>query len=142
MATEKITKKDNFNTLKAFVLGETAEIDVDAMVEFIDNEIAALDRKAAKAKEAAEKKKAENDELGDIVASVLTDEFTSIPEITEKVNAILPEGSEEVSAAKVSNRLSKLVKNGLAVKDQANVPATEVSKARKIVVYATLNAAE
>ena len=128
MADKKITKRDNFEAIAAFLAdaGKTEWADV------ISHEIELLDNKAAKAKEAAAKKKAVNDELGDAVAAVLTDELTTIADITAKVEG------EDVTVAKVTNRLSKLVANGVARKEQITVGADGAK--RKVMAYAFANA--
>ena len=62
MTTEKMTKKDYFETIKVlvdFVKDKGLEldgIDFDGVTEFCDKEIDALARKAEKAREAAAKK--------------------------------------------------------------------------------------
>lgn len=90
------TKRDKLNAI-IDLLGDNEEL-----VEFCKAEIALLDKKAEKAKEAAAKKKAAGDELSDLVESLLTDEYQSIGEITEQI------GDEAITARKVGYRLSKL----------------------------------
>jgi hypothetical protein len=126
MADKKITKRDNFEAIAAFLAdaGKTEWADV------INHEIELLDNKAAKAKEAAAKKKAVNDELGDAVAAVLTDELTTIADITAKVD-----GGEDVTVHKVTNRLTRLVNAGVAKKEQISVPTAD-GKTRKVMAYA------
>lgn len=106
---KKITKRDRFEEIKA-LLADNADI-----VAFCDNEIALLDGKAEKAKARAAAKKADGDELEAIVAGKLTDEFQTIAEITALI------GDDEITNAKVQNRLSKLVNKGVAVKEQITV---------------------
>ena len=72
-------------------------------VAFIETQIAALDRKAAKAKERAAQRKAEGDELREAIYKVLTTEPKTIAQIIAAV------GDEELTAAKVSSRLGQLV---------------------------------
>ena len=122
--TIKITKKDNFisivNTLEA--AGHTDLADV------MKHEIELLDGKAAKAKATAAKKKTEGDELTAIVARTLTDELSTIADITAKI------ADANVSTAKVQYRLNTLVANGIARKEQITVGEGE-SK-RKLMAYA------
>ena len=109
-ATEKkITKRDRYEEIKT-LLADNADI-----IAFCDNEIALLDGKADKAKARAAKKKADGDELETIVASKLTNEFQTIADITALIN------DDEVTSAKVQNRLTKLVNKGIAVKEQITV---------------------
>ena len=72
-------------------------------IAFIDTQIAALDRKAAKAKERAAAKKAEGDELREKIYNVLTAEPQTIAQIIAAV------GIEDLTSAKVSSRLGQLV---------------------------------
>ena len=125
----KITKKEMFALIKETIItGVMPEaIDEDAIVEFCDKEIAALDRKAGKAKETAARKRAEGDELTERVAEVLSDELTTIADITELI------GDEAVSKAKVQYRLNQLVKAGRAVKEEMTVETD--GKKRKVMGF-------
>lgn len=127
MATKKITKKDNFTAIAAFLTeaGKTEWADV------INHEIELLDKKAATAKATAAKKKTEGDALTAAVEAVLTDELTTIADIARKVEF---EG-DEVTIAKVQFRLNSLVTNGKAVKEQITIAGGEGSKARKLMAY-------
>lgn len=114
--TEKITKKTMFETIKAAADAiATDVVSVEAIVEFCDAQIDQIDKKAAKAKEKAAEKKAANDELTEVVASILTNEFQTADEITAKIDG------EDVSRAKVINRLTKLIGAGTAVKDTVKI---------------------
>ena len=136
---EKITttKRDMFVAIKALAEGgslHVADFDeniTDEMIaEFCTKEIAALDNKAIKAKERAAAKRAENDELLEVVRSVMsTEEFETIKDIASRIEG------EDVTDHKVMNRLSVLVREGLAEKSTITVPATETTKARKLVAY-------
>ena len=84
----RVTKKNKFEMLREALglLGEVShKLDVDMLNEFIDNEIAALDNKSAKAKERAAAKKTERDELCDVVLSVLTAEPQTRDEISNRI---------------------------------------------------------
>lgn len=128
----KLTKKDIFTKIKEFV--ETGATDIDKIVitEFCDKEIAALDAKAVKAKERAAKKAAEGDALRDAVAAVLTDEFVPIADIV----AALEEEHPDVTVGKVTYRLTSLVKDGKAQKQEITVETN--GKKRKVQGYAAL----
>ena len=130
MTNTKITKKDRFATLIALFSGDIILEDIadaDDYVAFFEKEVAALDKKAAKAKETAAKKKAEGDELTDRIADVLTDEFATISDIVKAL------GDEDVSNQKASYRLGKLVDAGKAVKGELNIGGE--GKTRKVVAY-------
>ena len=116
---KKVTKKEMFTEIKAVL--ETVE-GSEELVTFVEKQIEALDNEAAKAKERKAKKVAE-DTLKDTVASLLTDEFQTAEAIVDAI------GDEEVSKAKVVNRLSKLIADGVAVKEQTKVGD------RKVVCY-------
>ena len=124
---EKMTKRDQFNTIKS-LLADHADI-----VEFCDNEIALLNKKALKAKEAAAKKRAEGDELTEVVYSAVSaDNFESIPEIAARIEG------PDVTVAKVTYRLTQLVKAGRVEKTEVTIPGGEGVKARKVMAYKAL----
>ena len=126
-STVKVTKKDNFNALIAYLTDSTAEVDVDALVEFCQNEIALLDKRSAKAKETAAAKKSEGDALTEAIAAVLPADFTTIDDVVDLIN------DPEVTRGKVQYRLTQLVKAGTAEKGEI---ATSVDgKTKKIAAY-------
>ena len=127
---EKLTKKQMFEGMIAHFNGEDVEIDNEAFVEFCQDQIADLDKKAAKAKERAAAKKAEGDELTDLVHSVLTDEYQTIADITVAVAETVP----DVSASKITARLTKLFNAGAIEKEQISVEDGE-GKTRKCMAY-------
>lgn len=136
---EKMTKRNVFEALINYansgVMAYAAdESDVvvtsEALAAFAENEIALLDKKAAKAKERAATKKADGDELTEAVrAAMSTEEFEPIADIATRIEG------EDVTVAKVQYRLTQLVKNGEAEKEQITVPGGEGQKARKIMAY-------
>lgn len=119
----KVTKKEMFEMIKA-ALAENKDV-----VDFCDKEIASLDRKAAKAKERAAEKKADGDELTAVVESVLTDELTTIADITAKIDG------PDVTVHRVSYRLSQLAKNGKAVAEDITVAGVDGGKKRTVKAY-------
>ena len=127
---ENYTKKQMFEGLIAYFHGENVEIENEDFVEFCQNQIADLDKKAAKAKERAAAKKAESDELTDLVYSVLTDEYQTIADIT----VVVAETVSDVSASKVTARLTKLFNAGSIEKEQISVEDSE-GKKRKCMGY-------
>ena len=129
---KKITKREMFEAIKAgCTTGEWTVSDVE-IAEFCDNEIALLDKKAAKAKERQAAKKAEGDELTDIVKSVMsTDEFEVIADIAAKVAEVDP----EATLHKTTYRLTQLVKNGMAESTEVKVPGSEGQKTRTLKAY-------
>lgn len=126
----KITKRERYESIKALcdIVGDPEGIDVAGIVAFCDKEIETLDARAEKAKERAAIKRAEGDELLEIVYNALTDEFETRDAITERI------GDENISVAKVTYRLTSLVKAGRAVKDETNVTGAD-GKNRRVSVY-------
>ena len=130
MTTVKVTKRERYESIKALVeaVGAVEGIDTDGIVAFCDKEIAALDTRAEKAKERAAEKRAEGDELQAAVLAALTDKPASRQEITDRIEG------EDVTVAKVGYRLTALVKQGLAVKEEIAVTG-EDGKSKKAAAY-------
>ena len=109
MSDVKKTKKDYLNELAS--IPEISEN--EELATFIANEIELLDKRAAKAKERAEKNKTEGDELKAAVVGALNSEtFTVIADIVAAIEI------EDVTPAKVTARLTSLVKDGVVVKEE------------------------
>lgn len=122
---KKVTKKEWYAEIRKIV--EAADVENrDGALEFIDNQVRLLEAKAAKAQENAAKKKAKGDELREAVYAVLTTELQSIDQITEQV---VLEG-EDVTKAKVTARLTQLVKADMAAKD-----SIKTDDGRKVTAY-------
>lgn len=129
---EKITKKEMFGLIKAAVNGDAVEVNVEAISAFCDKEIAALDAKAAKAKERAAAKKAEADVLYDQVKDALNaEEFQTIADIS----AVVAEVNADATVSKVTYRLTKLVEAGVAEKTDVSIPGVDGGKARKVKAF-------
>ena len=130
---KKITKRERFEAVKALAVASVSAgiegVDVDGLVEFCDKEIEALDRKAAKAKETAAKKRAEGDELTERVFAAVGSDPLTIDDIVEILD------DEEASKGKVQYRLSQLHRAGRVDKVQVAVGGGENGKARKLVAY-------
>ena len=132
---EKMTKRNVYEALINYantgvMSYDGNEVTAEALAAFAENEIALLDKKAVKAKERAATKKAEGDELTEAVrAAMSTEEFEPIADIAARIEV------EDVTVAKVQYRLTQLVKNGEAEKEQITVPGGEGQKARKIMAY-------
>ena len=133
---KKITKREMFEAIKAgCTTGNWTVSDIE-VAEFCENEIALLDKKAAKAKERQAEKKAAGDELTDAVKAALTDEFTVIADIAAKVAETY---GEDATVARITYRLTQLVKNGEAENGDVKIAATEGQKARTIKAYKLAN---
>ena len=123
MAEVKVTKKDWYAQIRAVVEASDNE-QKEGILGFIDHEVELLEAKAAKAAERAASKKADGDELRNAVQAVLTDELQTIDAITAQIDG------EDVTKAKVTARLTQLVKAGVAAKDMVK---TEDN--RKVTAY-------
>ena len=132
---EKITKREMFEAIKETFETGSCKYDAAVVTAFCDKEIAALDSKAAKAKERAAAKKAEADVLMGQVEDALTDEFQVIADIAAAVAGV----NADATVSKVTFRLTKLVESGVAEKTQVTIPATETTKARKVQAYRLAN---
>lgn len=128
---EKMTKVMWFDEIKAVIENSEYE-NKEGALEFIDKQVELITSKAAKAKERAEKAKAKGDEMREAVKAVLTEEFQTIDAITAQVEG------EEITKAKVTARLTQLVKAGVAEKDQIK----EEGSSRKVMAYRLIEEAE
>ena len=132
---EKMTKRNVYEALINYATTgvmsyDGNEVTAEALAAFAENEIALLDKKAVKAKERAATKKAEGDELTEAVrAAMSTEDFEPIADIAARIEG------EDVTVAKVQYRLTQLVKNGEAEKEQITVSGGEGQKVRKIMAY-------
>ena len=126
--TKKATpKKEMFEQIKESLIASNASAE---LVEFIDKEIESLNKKAEAAKAARAKKKATDDELTEEVFSYLNENtFTTIPQIMKNF-----EGKEEITQAKITARLKKLVDAERVEKDMVKV-SSEGEKARQLTGY-------
>lgn len=128
---EKVTKRVRYEQILSLIDEAVdhafEDYDFAGLREFCDKEIEALDRKAAKAKERAAEKKAEADELYDVVISAVTDEFEPIADIAARIEG------DGVTASKVAYRLNQAAKNGVLEKGEVVIETD--GKKRKAVAY-------
>lgn len=111
--TKKTTKTEYFAMIKDALNGAMLSDEQKAEVmDFIDTQVAQIAAKAEKAKARAAEKKAKGDELRDAVQAVLTNEYQDIDTIMSQIDA------EDVTRAKISARLTQLVKAEIAEKEQ------------------------
>ena len=125
--TVKITERDIYNSIL------DGSFDIDVLKGFAEKKLAQLDHRNEKAKERAAKKRAESDELLDVVLKYVSDEPQSREDIT---NAMIADG-HDVTAGKVGYRLTALSKGEDApvVKQEATIPGVDGTKARRVMVY-------
>ena len=119
---KKMTKAMMFEAVRDVIV-ESDAVEKDMMVEFIDKQLEQLAAKAEKAKERAAQKKSDGDELRAVVKAVLTDELQPIDAIVAQIDG------EDVTKAKITARLTQLVKTGEAAKEQVK------DGSRKIMAY-------
>lgn len=127
---KKITKREKFEMLKEIIRGDVnVEMTVEQaeLIDFLDAQIVAIDTKAEKAKARNAEKKANGDELRDVVQAILTEEYQTIDAIVAQIEG------EDVTKAKVTARLTSLVKNGLAEKEDVKDEEGRKLKAYKLV---------
>ena len=110
---KKMTKKEMFGLLLGLL--ETAEVaERDELKNFVAHEIEMIDNKAAKAKTYKRKKTA--DVLKEQIYTKLDVlEFRTIHDIVSDFN------DADITAAKVSARLTSLVKEGRAIKEEIKI---------------------
>lgn len=126
----KLTKKNIYDALINFAnsgamectIGEEKHtITSEELFNFATNEKAQLEKKNVAARKRAADKAAA-DELLNAVASVLTDEFQTIAEVTDCI-----EGAD-VTTAKIQYRLNSLVKAGEAEKQEMKIAGADGKK--------------
>ena len=112
MATVKVTKKDYFNALRALVVDTEIE-NKTALIDFIDNELALLAKKANSAKSKPSKAQAENEGIKTAIIAALNEAEKALT-ITEFQTAY-PEFAE-YSNQKLSALFKQLVDAGAVEK--------------------------
>ena len=129
----KMTKRDNFISLKILVANSPAEPEVKARLEaFIDREIELIGQRAEKQKKYQKKHDAAHDALSDSIYSLLKDSVKpmALRDIASKIQDATPQ--------KVTYRLSKMYDEGLITKETKSID-TENGK-RRATVYCINNA--
>ena len=116
METKK-TKVMYFAELREMVVNYVTDVvEQDELLEFIDKEVAAIERRKDKARERAEKRKAESDALTDRIYDILHYDYITVNDILEQL-----EDEEDISAGKITSRLGKLVRAGKIEKERIKV---------------------
>ena len=113
---DKKTKKELFTELKEIVSAAQLDEDRETMyLDFIDRQIASIDKRAEKAKARAEEKKVASDALTDAIYDLVTDEPKTVEDLVGEID------DEEVTRNKVTSRLGRLVKSGLVNKETVKI---------------------
>jgi hypothetical protein len=124
MTEKKITKKEKYGMLLAI-----EEVAADDMLRtFVEEEIAALEAKAEKARERAAKKKAENDELGEKIYNIIVEKGSSVT--LQELYKILSVDDEEITTSKIVARLTKLVNS-----DKIDKAEATIEKSKKMTYF-------
>jgi len=122
MTTDKKVKVTKAHVLKAILtmVQEQAgpavyavdgvEVTYDDITDYVDKTLEQMADRAVKAKNRAAEKRATGDELRAAVEQVLTEEYQTINEIAGQIKG------EDVTVAKITARLTALVKEGKAHK--------------------------
>ena len=105
----------DFDDLEVAVEVDGVQVTYADIRNYVDTTATQLATKAAKAKEKAAEKKEAGDELLAAVEQVLTDEFQTLDEIFAQIEG------EDITKAKVTARLTKLVKADRAHKTDVKV---------------------
>lgn len=128
MADKKMTKVEYFEVIRGMVEGSDVEMKAE-LLEFIDTQVGQIKAKAEKAKAKAAEKKAVGDQLQADVFSVITDEFQTVNQIVDAVQAVT--AVEDVTRSKVVARLTKLVTAHAVAKEEVKVEGAS----KKVMAY-------
>jgi len=136
--TKKVTKTKKMVLTAIMEMAKTTdvayeidgvEITMKDVEDYVTKTIEQLDSKAKKAAERAKEKREENDEMLAAIEGLLTDEYQTGGEILTQLN-----DTYEATPAKVTARLTKLCKAGIAQKDDV-----KTEDGRKLKGYALVN---
>ncbi len=117
-----MTKREKFEVIGSVFAGLEREDKVEIM-EFVESEIAALDRKNERAKVTSAKKRAEGDALKDTLEGMLNEEPITVNDILDTL------GDNTLTPSKIVARMTQLVKAEKAEKVTVKVDG------RKLVGY-------
>ena len=125
MENVKLTKKDYYEMIKGIVTESDVE-NKEELVAFVDKQVEAIDSRAAKAKERAASKKVEGDTLRAQVEGLLTNEYQTAEDILAQAQGA------DLTKAKITARLTQLIKAGVAEKEAVKVEDRKVMGYRLI----------
>lgn len=125
---EKKTQTQMFTEIREFLKNqEAANPEVREYINFLQDRIDLLVNQSIRAKERKQAKEKPEDELYAAVAAQLGENLKTREDIVAALEVEFP----EVSPAKVTNRLTKLVNAGIAGKISVNV-----GEGRRVMAYA------
>ena len=127
-----MTKREIYEAIinnATFTLTDT-EVTVEDIIALAAKELETLDKRNAKARERAEQKRKDSDELGEFIYNeILTDEFQPIAAILTQINT-----DEPLSASKIVARMKKLIEAGKVEKSEIKVDNGE-GKTKNVMGY-------
>ena len=127
-----MTKREIYEAIinnATFTLTDT-EVTVEDIIALAEKELETLNKRNAKARERAEQKRKDSDELGEFIYNeILTDEFQPIATILTQINT-----DEPLSASKIVARMKKLIEAGKVEKSEIKVDNGE-GKTKNVMGY-------
>ena len=123
----KMTKADYFNEIRMIVDDTVEDVELkNELLEFVDKQLAAIDKRREAQAARAAKKREEADALTDRIYEILTNEFMTLGDIAAEL------GDEEISRNKITARLTRLVAAGIVEKENVKTDAGKRMAYRKI----------
>lgn len=127
-----MTKREIYAALinNATITLQDTEVTVEDIIALAEKELETLDKRNAKARERAEQKRKDSDELGEFIYNeILTNEFQPIAAILTQINS-----DEPLSASKIVARMKKLIEAGKVEKSEIKVN-TDDGKTKNVMGY-------
>lgn len=127
-----MTKREIYAALinNATITLQDTEVTVEDIIALAEKELETLDKRNAKARERAEQKRKDSDELGEFIYNeILTNEFQPIAAILTQINS-----EEPLSASKIVARMKKLIEAGKVEKSEIKVN-TDDGKTKNVMGY-------
>lgn len=127
-----MTKREIYEAIinNATITLQDTEVTVEDIIALAEKELETLDKRNAKARERAEQKRKDSDELGEFIYNeILTNEFQPIAAILTQINS-----DEPLSASKIVARMKKLIEAGKVEKSEIKV-STDDGKTKNVMGY-------
>ena len=127
-----MTKREIYAALinNATITLQDTEVTVEDIIALAEKELETLDKRNAKARERAEQKRKDSDELGEFIYNeILTNEFQPIAAILTQINS-----EEPLSASKIVAPMKKLIEAGKVEKSEIKVN-TDDGKTKNVMGY-------
>lgn len=127
-----MTKREIYEAIinNATITLQDTEVTVEDIIALAEKELETLDKRNAKARERAEQKRKDSDELGEFIYNeILTNDFQPIAAILTQINS-----EEPLSASKIVARMKKLIEAGKVEKSEIKVN-TDDGKTKSVMGY-------